>query len=130
MTLSNGEYALKVLMCQSWRVKRKRHQRRADRQKGGNRWKKRYGYKHTDKVKSSNRRKKTLRTVAKLSRQIANIRAYHAHGLTRQIADGADVVVIEDLSIVKNMTKRAKGKECKGKEWIESQVSCITVGVV
>ena len=120
ITMSNGE-SVSLPDMSKLEAKRKRYQRRADRQKGGNKWKKKHGYKQTDKVLSSNRRKKTLRKMGKWSHKIANVRDNHAHHITRDIASKADIVVTEDLNIV-NMTKRARGKNVSAKSGLNRSI--------
>ena len=74
-------------------ARRRRYQRRMARQRKG-----------------GNRRERTRGRVAKVSRRIANIRKDWAHKTSRQIADTAHTVVIEDLH-VRRMTKSARGTQ-------------------
>ena len=70
--------------------------------------KKRFQKKLALQQKGSNRRKKTLRTIALRSIQIANKRKTWSHKVSTNIAKRYETVFVEDLKIV-NMTKSAKG---------------------
>lgn len=77
--------------------------------------KKRYQRRMARQVKGSNRRALTRQRVAKTSRRIAHARHNWAHQTSRQIADTAGMVVVEDLQ-TKGMTASAKGSiESPGK---------------
>ena len=67
-----------------------------------------YQRKMARQVKGSNRRKDTKKKLAKVSREIANIRKNWVHQTTKEISGKCGTVVVEDLK-VKNMTASAKG---------------------
>lgn len=59
------------------------------------------------KVKGSNRRKKAMRTVARVYEQVSNVRQDYLHKLSRKIVDNNQVVVVENL-FVKGMVRNHK----------------------
>ena len=69
---------------------------------------KKYQRKIARQIKGSNRRDKTRKKLAKVSRKIAYIRRDWIHKTTREIARKCGTVVVEDLK-VKNMTASARG---------------------
>ena len=69
---------------------------------------KRYQRRMARQAKGSNRRKDTKKKLAKVSREIANIRKNWVHQTTKEISGKCGTVVTEDLK-VKNMTASAKG---------------------
>ena len=69
---------------------------------------KRYQRRMAKQVKGSNRRATTRQRIARISRRIANARHDWQHQTSRQIADTAGLVVVEDLQ-TKGMTASAKG---------------------
>ena len=81
---------------------------------------KRYQRKMARQVKGSNQRKKTIKHIARVHENTANVRENFWHQVTRSVVDHSKVVVIENLKL-KNMTKRAKAKQCEetGK-WVKN----------
>lgn len=69
---------------------------------------KRYQRKLKRQQKGSQRRRVTIRKIAKWKRKQQNTRKNTAHQHSRELADKAETIVREDLKI-KNMTKSAKG---------------------
>jgi putative transposase len=61
-------------------------------------------------VKGSNRRKETIKKIARLHEKTANVRGNFWHQTTSALVDNSQVVVIENLQL-KNMTRRAKAKQ-------------------
>lgn len=59
------------------------------------------------KVKGSNRRRKAIRTVARVYEQVSNVRQDYLHKLSRKIVDNNQVVVVENLN-VKGMVRNHK----------------------
>ncbi len=59
------------------------------------------------KVKGSNRRKKAMKTVARVYEQVSNVRQDYLHKLSRKIVDNNQVVVVENLN-VKGMVRNHK----------------------
>ena len=70
--------------------------------------KKQFQRKLARQQKGSNRRKKTLRTIALKSIQIASKRKTWSHKVSTNLSKRYETICIEDLKI-KNMTKSAKG---------------------
>ncbi len=60
------------------------------------------------KVKGSNRRRKAMRTVARVYEQVSNVRQDYLHKLSRKIVDNNQVVVVENLN-VKGMVRNPYG---------------------
>ncbi len=69
---------------------------------------KRYQRKMERQVKGSNRRKDTKRKLARVSREIADVRNNWTHETTKEISGKCGTVAVEALK-VKNMTASAKG---------------------
>ena len=61
--------------------------------------------------KESNKRKETKRKIADLHRKTRQVREDFLHQTSRTLVNTSKVIVLEDLSL-KNMTKRAKPKQC------------------
>ena len=80
---------------------------------------KRYQRKMARQVKGSNRRKKTIRRIARIHEKTANVRENFWHQTTRALVDNSQVVVIEDLKLNK-MTRRAKAKLDEHGRWIKN----------
>lgn len=72
---------------------------------------KRYQRKMARQIKGSNQRKSTIKKISRLHEKTANVRDSFWHQATRALVDNSKVVVIENLKL-KNMTKRAKAKQC------------------
>jgi putative transposase len=77
----------------------------------------RYQRKMARQVKGSNRRKKSLRRIARLHEKTFNVRENFWHQTTRALVDNSQVVVIENLQL-KNMTRRAKAKQDDQGRWV------------
>ena len=90
--------------------------------------KKRYQRMMARRKKGSNRRAKARHLKAKTERRIANLRHNWQHQVSRQIADTAGVVAIENLN-TKGMTASAKGtvdnpgKNVKAKSGLNREIS-------
>lgn len=81
---------------------------------------KRYQRKLAHQVKGSNQRKKTIQKISRLHEKTVNVRENFWHQATRSLVDNSKVVVIENLKL-KNMTKRAKAKQCeKTGKWLKN----------
>jgi putative transposase len=72
---------------------------------------KRYQRQLARQQKGSRRRWNTIRKITRLNEKTAHVRENFWHQTTRQVVDNSQVVVIEDLKL-KNMTRRAKAKQC------------------
>lgn len=80
---------------------------------------KRYQRKMARQVKGSNRRKRTIKKIARVHEKTAHVRENFWHQTTRALVDNSQVVVIENLRL-KNMTRRPKARQDDQGRWIKN----------